>query len=220
VDQRPLVTEQIEAGAEFLDRLAECLPISAAFWLKTDEGERWHLYIVSDRIKDGASMAGYAEVAQVQREMDNPYVDLFRVRLIGSDDPLAQAAFAMHRRFAGKGPAHLYGIPFGRATVEGVYVYPPLPQGAEAKKWRGISVNVWPEPGPEGAYRVEFWPREPAARSASGGEARRVPRPASVLVKEGRVCDYWPPEKGLPHLTEQDFKQKAVEAVQEVARAG
>src|SRR5205823_208896 len=89
--------------------------------------------------------------------------------------------------------------------------------GASDGRCRGISIVVFPEPQPEGAYRVEFWPHEPQAALGLDGQPRRVPRPAAVRVEGGRVTEYRPPEKPLPHLGQSDYEQKALEAVAQLA---
>jgi len=45
----------------------------------------------------------------------------------------------------------------------------------------------------------------------------QVPRPAQVLVKDGQVIEYRPPEKAVPHLTQSDYEKKALEVVQQTA---
>ncbi len=150
------------------------------------------------------------------REMDNPNLDQFQVTLISSDDPLARAASDVHRRFKARVPTRIRDS-FGGMSVEEVYIYPPPLYGTDAEKWRGISVEVWPELRPEGAYRVEFWPHEPARMVPWPGGPKRIPRPAGVLVKDGQVIEYRPPENPIPHLTQSDYEKKALEAVEHVA---
>lgn len=219
MDQGPLVIEQIDAGMEFVDRLEEHLPVRAAFWMKAADGGRWYLYIASDQINHSPLGAGYATVSRVAREMDDPNLDPFQIKLIGSDDPLARAALDAHHRFVGRMPARFRGSQFGDVSVEEVYLYPPPPYGPNAEKWRGISIRLWPEPEPEGAYRIEFWPRELARLTPGPGKAKRIPRPAVVLVQDGRIREYRPPENPMPHLTQRDYEEKALEAIeQEVAK--
>ncbi len=217
MDQGPLVIEQIDAGSEFIDRLDEYVRVRAAFWMKTSDSGRWYLYVASDQINDSTKKAAYAEVSRVAREMDNPNLDQFQVMLIGSDDPLARAALNVHQRFAARVPTRVRDNPFGGVSVEEVYIYPP-PHGAEAEKWRGVEVKWWPEP--DGAYHVEFWPREAAQMVRPGGEPKRIPRPAAVRVEDGKVIEYRPPEKDLPHLTKDDYEKKALEAVEQMAGNG
>jgi hypothetical protein len=214
--QGPLVIEQIEAGTEFIYRLNAYVLVSVAFWLKASDEGRWNLYIASDKINDSTKKAAYGEVARVTREMDNPNLDQFQVTLIGSDDPLARAASDVHRRFAARVPTRVRDKSFGGMSVEEVYIYPPLPYGADAEKWRGISVGWWPDSSGDGAYWVEFR-YEPLVMTPWPAGPKRMLRPAQVLVKGGKVIEYRPPEKALPHLTQSDYEKKALEVVEQMA---
>jgi hypothetical protein len=128
MDQGPLVKEQIDAGARFLAEFQKYAPVQAAFWLKeSDEGE-WNLYVASDQITDDNFDIGYGEVARINAAFKDPWFDPFQVKLIGTDDPLAQAALDRLRRFHGRGPARVHGETFGGVAVDEVYLYPsPLP---------------------------------------------------------------------------------------------
>lgn len=55
----PLVTEQIEAGARFLQAFNRYAPIQAAFWLQEYDSRKWYLYIVSDQIDDANLSAAH-----------------------------------------------------------------------------------------------------------------------------------------------------------------
>jgi hypothetical protein len=128
MDQGPLVNEEIEAGARFLAEFQKYAPVQAAFWLKrSDEGE-CSLYVASDQITDDNFDVAYGEVVRISGEMQDPYFDMFRVKLIGADDPLARAALEVHRRYAGARPTRFRGNTFGGVGVDEVYIYPtPLP---------------------------------------------------------------------------------------------
>jgi hypothetical protein len=217
MDQGPLVTEQIDAGAAFLDRIDGSIPVAAAFWLKSSEGGRWYLYVASEKINDRTIRAAYGEVFRVAKDMGDPNLDPFQVKLIGIDDPLARAALDIHTRFPARIPTRFNGSRFGDVIVEGVYVYPPPPYGTDAARWRGIAIRVWPEADGADAYRVEFWPKELMAERNWGGQPRRVPRPAAVRVVGGKVAEYRAPEKPLRDLTQADYEEKALEAVKDLA---
>jgi len=128
MDQRPLVIERIDAGMEFIDRFNERVPVRAAFWMKASEAGRWYLYVASDKIDESTKESFYPEISQVVREMGNPNLDQFQVRLLGSDDPLARAAIDIHQRFVARVPTRVSGRDFGGLSVEEVYIYPPPPK--------------------------------------------------------------------------------------------
>ena len=128
MDQVPLVIEQIDAGTRFLGEFQKYLPIQAAFWLKeTDEGN-WSLYVVSDQITDDNFDVAYGEVLRIAGQLRDPWFDAFQVKLIGANDPLAQAALDIQRRFPGRMPTRFHGKTFGGVSVDEAYVYPsPIP---------------------------------------------------------------------------------------------
>jgi len=124
MDQGPLVSEQIDAGARFLGEFQKYLPIQISFWLKeSDEGE-WNLYVASDQITDDNFDVAYGEVVRIAGQLRDPWFDPFQVKLIGANDPLAQAALDIQRRFPGRMPTRFHGKIFGGVSVDEVYVYP------------------------------------------------------------------------------------------------
>jgi hypothetical protein len=123
MDQSALVTEQVEAGAKFLDEFQKSYPVQAAFWLYGGEDGRWRLYIASEKITDDNFDTAYGKAARVARKIDDPWLDPFVVKLIRTDDRLAKAAVEVQRRYPRSGPAHFPGRLFGPG-VEPVCLYP------------------------------------------------------------------------------------------------
>jgi hypothetical protein len=128
MDQGPLVIEEIDAGAKLAREFDRFEPVKAAFWLKASDEEQRYLYLASDQIDDTNFDVAYREVLRLADQLRSPYLDPFRVKVIGGDDPLAQAAVEINRRFPGPMPTRFGGKVFGGISVEDVYVYPsPLP---------------------------------------------------------------------------------------------
>lgn len=125
MDQRPLVTGEINAGAELVRRLNEAVPVEAAFWIKEDDEAPWYLYVASAQIRDETKRSAYGEVLRIAEEMGSVDFDPFRVKVIPADDPLARAAYDIVRQLPGDRPLRLGPHPFGRRYVEGAYLYPP-----------------------------------------------------------------------------------------------
>ena len=131
MDQGPLVKEEIDAGAELVREFGKYEPIQAAFWLRADDEDPWYLYLASDRIDDANLKAAYGEILRLADAMSSPYLDPFRVKLIGASDPLARAATDIQARFPGRLATRFGGRPFGDRNVVGVYLYPsPAPATA------------------------------------------------------------------------------------------
>jgi hypothetical protein len=125
MDQTILVREQIAAGSELVRRVNAAMPVSAAFWLKEIDEPRWYLYITSDALVDQAPRMGYKVVREVIDAMgEDPAIDLFQVKVLPSNDPLAQEATNVVRHLARNVPVQLGTIRFGGRAVEDVWIYP------------------------------------------------------------------------------------------------
>jgi hypothetical protein len=124
MDQKPLVIEETDAGAELVTRFESCMPVQAAFWLRPADENDWNLYIASDQINENAYDLGYGEILRLAQEMRDPNLDPFRVRRIPATSPLAEAARKFNPRFPGKMATRFQDEEFGGSNVNGVYVYP------------------------------------------------------------------------------------------------
>jgi hypothetical protein len=124
MDQAPLVTEEIDAGAAFVRQLEKSFPLQAAVWVKDSDGGPWYLYIASDQFRGGDLDVAYREVLRLTWEMASPYLDAMQVKLVPTSDPMAQAALEINHRFPGRIPTRFGGSSFGGMGVDGVYVYP------------------------------------------------------------------------------------------------
>lgn len=123
--QRPLVTENIEAGAQFIQAFHKLMPVKIAFWLKASgEDEPWELYIASESIDAAELGKGYRQVSRLIRDMRTIWLEPYRVKLISGDDPLALAFMDMQQQVPGSLPTRLSGGRFADLTVDDVFIYP------------------------------------------------------------------------------------------------
>ncbi len=131
MDQGPLVSEQIDAGARFLREFQKYVPVQTAFWLKDSEEGEWYLYVASDRITDDNFDVAYEEVARIAGTIRDPWFDPFQIKVIGTDDPLAKGVEDL-LRLCPRRPARFRDTPLGGVSAAEVYVYPsPLPVPAQ-----------------------------------------------------------------------------------------
>ena len=132
MDQGPLVIEEIDAGAELAREFDKYEPVKAAFWLKAADEDQRYLYIASERIDDTNFDVAYGEVLRLAEKMQSIYLDPFRVKLLGVDDPLSRAVVDIHQRFPGRMATRYGGRTFGGISVNEVYIYPsPLPTSTQ-----------------------------------------------------------------------------------------
>ena len=122
MDQDSLVTDQVEAGSEFLEEFEKSTRIVVAFWLEEREEGRWRLYVASDWVDEGKLHAAYKEVLRVAKSINNSYFDPFRVTLLALREPMAQAALKIYETHSAKIPLRLRGRIFGGVDAEEVYL--------------------------------------------------------------------------------------------------
>ncbi len=126
--QAQLVKEEIDAGAELVREFDKYEPVNVAFWLKASDDAHRYLYLASERIDDANITEAYGEVLRLASQIDSPYLDPFRVKLLNTADPLAQAAAEINRRFPSRVATRFGGNSFGGVSTDDVYLYPsPLP---------------------------------------------------------------------------------------------
>ena len=126
--QAQLVKEEIDAGAELVREFDKYETVSVAFWLKASDDAHRYLYLASERIDDANITEAYGEVLRLASQIDSPYLDPFRVKLLNTADPLARAAADINRRFPSRVATRFGGNSFGGVSTDDVYLYPsPLP---------------------------------------------------------------------------------------------
>ncbi len=123
MDQGPLVMEEIDAGAELVREFDRYRPVKAAFWLKISDENQRYLYISSDQIDDTNFDIAYGEVLRLTGTIRSPYLDPFRVKVIGGDDPLTLAAVQVNRLFPGPMASRFGSKLFGGVFVDDGYIY-------------------------------------------------------------------------------------------------
>jgi hypothetical protein len=213
MDQGTLVENQVDEGKRLIEQLASTgFDVTAAFWVRTREDGEWTLTIASKVLEEKGPAAAYRAVNDALRKLDDPSISMSDIKVIGANNPITRDVHKIQKRYSGRTPIRFGGARFGGVDIEEAYIYSPAPGSAETdERWRGIEIVVFPEPTPEDAYFVEFWPHELQAMLGPGGQARRVPRPAGVRVEGGRITWYRSPEKPLPNLKQDDYTSRGQE---------
>ena len=128
MDQGPLVIQEMNAGAELAREFDKYQPVKVAFWLKASDDAYRHLYIASEQINDANIDLAYGEVVRLASKIESPFFDVFQVKLISAEKPLAKAAYELRERFPSRMGNRLRGTLFGGRMIDDVYIYPsPLP---------------------------------------------------------------------------------------------
>ncbi|HEV3385085.1 MAG TPA: hypothetical protein VG097_09725 [Gemmata sp.] len=124
MDQGALVKEEIDAGAELIRQFEQYAPVKAAFWMKASEKPFRYLYIASDEITDKNFDLAYSEIIRIVKEMNDPNFGLFRVKVIGSNHPIARDVLDIYRRHPNSGAINYRGRFLGDVAVDDAYIYP------------------------------------------------------------------------------------------------
>ena len=131
MDQGSLVTEQIEAGARFVNEFAKYTPVQTAFWLKATADNQWFLYVAGDRIGDSGIRTAYDEVIRIAATTPDPWLDPFQIKVMDTNKPVAKAVMRIQEEYPGSLPTRYHGPPLGGLSIEEVYIY-PLPNCVSA----------------------------------------------------------------------------------------
>jgi hypothetical protein len=128
MDQITLVNEQIMDGQRLVELLAnEGFSVTAACWLKTSEDGQWFLYLASPVVDEEGPLKAYRRVHPLIRRMSNSCIDPFEVKLIGTNDPIAEALRGINCRSSARGLIPYSGAQLGGVSIEGAYFYPSTP---------------------------------------------------------------------------------------------
>jgi hypothetical protein len=120
------VTDEIEAGREFLHCLNNYRPVRAACWLRRADGGGRDLYVALDGLTVGNTREAYVEVLHIVRELKDRYFDPSWVSLIRLDEPLARSLLEFYRQYPGPTPTRPRRPMLGGIEVDEVYIYPPI----------------------------------------------------------------------------------------------
>lgn len=124
MDQGPLVTEQIEAGAKLANEFAKYAPLQAAFWLKGSEDGEWYFYLVSDQINDQNFDLAYREVIRLFGRGPHLWLDPFQVKVAGVDNDTAKDVIDIQTQYPVNIPFRLRNRRLGNTYIEEVFIYP------------------------------------------------------------------------------------------------
>jgi hypothetical protein len=124
MDSEPLVNDQLEAGATFIDLLRQHYPVEAAFWLKATAEDRWRFYVASAEWDKEVPQEAIVTAFQLIRAMPLPKLDWWPLRLIAANDPLAQSAATYCRLHPSQKPRYERNFWLGRIYADEAYLYP------------------------------------------------------------------------------------------------
>jgi hypothetical protein len=124
--EKLLVTEQIDAGAEFVRDFNDYIPVSVALWVVPADSGHAFLYLASDDIDDNNFDVAYGEVLRKLSGKRSQWLDPFQVKLVNSSDPIAQDAMKIRERYRAPLITRYGGSSLGGTSIDDVCIYPPI----------------------------------------------------------------------------------------------
>ena len=133
MDQTVLVTEQIDAGREFVEAFNGYQAVDVSFWLNPADSTEWFLYVASESINDSNRDIAYGEVLRLVGSGRKMWLDAFQVKLLNSDDALAMKAKEIRDRHPAPLATRYHGTSIAGIPVSGAYIYPHINATAIAR---------------------------------------------------------------------------------------
>ena len=127
MDQAILVIYRIGDGRRLIEHLVRNgLDIMAAFWLYTNDNERWTLNLICKSVDVEGPRSGYGLVGQAFRDLPDIQLDpVFDVTLIGPRRPLARGVLKRLKQYPYEITKRAEQTMLGDVYVESAYFYPP-----------------------------------------------------------------------------------------------
>jgi hypothetical protein len=107
--------------------------VSIAFWLKQSEDSQPYLYIASHDLDSANIPDGYGELIRLAKDMQNPSLSPFQVKLIPASNPLAIDALAIQQRYPARIATMYRGASLRGLSIDWAYIYPAPATASLAK---------------------------------------------------------------------------------------
>jgi hypothetical protein len=122
-----LLVEQRAGGQRLIEQLVrDEFPVSAAFWVRTSEGNSWRLEIAYAAVDEEDSNDAYRRLyASIDKTRCN-WVTLVDVRLLNERDPIVRAVIELRDWFPDPLPAYYQGRRLGTLAIKEAYIYPEI----------------------------------------------------------------------------------------------
>jgi hypothetical protein len=133
MDTNTLESDLTEDGKRIIEQLPQHgFEVTAAFWLKRSDDEKWRFYVVSPAAENERLNEAYSRLIRLIRARPQPHwLDPLEVKLIGPNHAVAKDVLAIHTRTPGTNgyPIRWGGTQLGNIHIDDAYLY-PLPATA------------------------------------------------------------------------------------------
>jgi hypothetical protein len=121
-----LVSEQVDAGADFVRDFNDYVTVSVACWVIPADSDDAFLYIASDDIDDSNFDVAYGQVLRKLSGKRSQWLDPFQIKLVNTSDPIAQDAIEIRDRYRAPLVTRYGGSSLGGMSIDGACIYPPV----------------------------------------------------------------------------------------------
>jgi hypothetical protein len=119
--QEILVKENISAAGRAVLELQSHFSVKSAFLAVIEGSDNPMLYVVLDDMTEEDKV--YRAVLRFARECPDPNFDPFSITVVGTEDPMAQAALDFTAKHGSVFSTTTSGRYFGQAGIERVYIF-------------------------------------------------------------------------------------------------
>ncbi len=134
MDRALLVAYRIGDGRILLDQIRrEGLDYLCAFWLFTNDNQKWELNIVSQEVITKGLKDCYWPVIRAVKALPDLRIESSEVTLLEPRRPIAREAVRQLARYPSEKGMWVESTMFGRTYVESMYIYPQTPSNQPAQ---------------------------------------------------------------------------------------
>jgi hypothetical protein len=125
MDTDALVGLRFEEGERFVKRLITSgFDVTAAFWARESDVERWYLYIVSKAVAESGEFRAYREANTVLRSMSEQNFTTSDLKLVAAASPIAQEVLEILRQSPIGTPIRVRKHFLGDVAIQDAWIYP------------------------------------------------------------------------------------------------
>ena len=125
--QEALLDRHLQDGEELLRRLQVAqFDVSAASWVRDDEGGLWSLYVASKNVDEQGLREAYGQCGKVLRAASDLCIEPFDVKLMSPAHPMAKEIIKLNEPYPVKVYTRHRLREMGGMRMGEAHIYPPL----------------------------------------------------------------------------------------------
>lgn len=172
-----LVEEKLTFGRRLLNQLArEGLEVTVAFWARTVYDEKWRLYIASPGVNADRTYTAFGFLRRALAHCPDVEIADGEVRQIDASESFAQEALSYQPERGSYKPYRYKDRRLGDTSIDGCYIYPPVP--------------------------IRLTPEEAALRMVNLLQRPDTARPSRITLRDGSTFEAFPSGLEITQLSQ------------------